>query len=143
MQVCQTSQLVLLPSIHKSTGKSPSRIASYLKDNTGSSLVAQRVKNLALPQLWHRLQLQQGFCSGPGTSTCCTGSQKSKMKNEGKYTLPGFCCPFPEGFFFPPRYLFLLLRGCFLLTHDSNFLAYLSPHPLMKESRARRVLSIV
>ena len=32
----------------------------------GNSLVAQWVKDLVLPQLWHRLQLQHGFDSWPG-----------------------------------------------------------------------------
>ena len=42
----------------------------------GSSLVAQRVKDLVLPQFWLRSQLQRGFGPWPETCICHGCSQK-------------------------------------------------------------------
>ena len=46
----------------------------------GSSLVAQRVKDLALSLLWFWLQLWYGFDPWPGNFSCCRHSQKKKIQ---------------------------------------------------------------
>ena len=43
----------------------------------------QPVKDLVLPQLWHRSQLQLGSIPGPGTSICCKCGQKNPLKTDG------------------------------------------------------------
>lgn len=43
----------------------------HKKAPSGSSLVAQRIKDLASSQLWHRSQLGAGLLPGPGPSTSC------------------------------------------------------------------------
>ena len=40
--------------------------------------MVQQVKDPALPQLWHRLQLGSDLIPGPGTSTYFVRSQKGK-----------------------------------------------------------------
>ena len=51
-------------------------------DTLGSSLVVQWVKDLVLPQLWHRLQLQHGFDPQPRNFHVPQYSQKKKKKKK-------------------------------------------------------------
>ena len=55
----------------------------------GVPAVAQRVKDLALPQLWYKSQCDLNSIPGPGVSTCCRCSQKKKftsIKSEFEWT---------------------------------------------------------
>ena len=45
---------------------------------------AQCVKDLALLQLWHRMQLWLGSYLWPGNSICCEATQKEKTKQNKK-----------------------------------------------------------
>ena len=46
--------------------------------------MAQRVKDLVLPQLWHRLQLQLGFDSWSVELPYAAGAAKKKKKKKKK-----------------------------------------------------------
>ena len=53
------------------------------------SLVAQRVKDLALPLLWLESLGGMGSIPGPGTSACHGHGQKKKKKSEQCQTKAG------------------------------------------------------
>ena len=53
-----------------------------LEDVSSVPGLTQRVKDTALLQLWHRLQLRFGSDPWPGKSICCGAAKKEKKKKK-------------------------------------------------------------
>ena len=64
------------------TGSSVVNKLTTPKQGIGSSLMAQQVKDLLLPQLWHKLQLWHRFDPWPGNFHMPVVAKKKKKKGK-------------------------------------------------------------